>query len=226
MWSTVFGTLAALAIGAHLVSRYRKASRAQREAPDRLFGAARAVLSDSYFEATGSVGYPQLAGRYLGHPVRVRAVVDTLAVRKLPSLWLLVTIPEPLPLKATFDVMMRPAGPTTFSNFERLPIALDRLPDFPEFAIARTDDPDHLPPPHMIAPHLGMFTSPRAKELLITPNGVRIVWQLAEAERGRYGIFREAEFGDVRLEPELLSTILDQLVAIRQSVIDWSGSAR
>ena len=120
--------------------------------------------------------------------------------------------------------MMRPAGPTTFSNFERLPIALDRLPDFPDFAIARTDDPDHLPPPHMIAPHLGMFNSPHAKELLITPKGVRIVWQLAEAERGRYGIFRQAEFGDVRLEPELLSTILDRLVAIRQSVIDWSGS--
>jgi hypothetical protein len=226
MWSTVLGTLAALAVGVHLVSRYRKASRARREAPDRLFGSARAVLSGSYFEDTGSVGYPQLVGHYRGHPVQVRAVVDTLAVRKLPSLWLLVTIPEALPLKATFDLMMRPTGPTTFSNFERLPIALDRLPDFPDFSIVRTDDPNHLPPPHVIVPHLGMFASPRGKELLITPKGVRIVWQLAEAERGRYGIFRQAEFGDVRLEPELLSTILDRLIAIRQSIIAWSGAGQ
>jgi hypothetical protein len=223
MWTTILGTLAALALGTHLVLRFLRAVRAQREAPDRLFGMARAILDDSRFEPTGAVGYPQLAGRYRGHHVQVRAVIDTLAVRKLPSLWLLVTIPEPLPLKATFDLMMRAAGSTTFSNFERLPLAVERFPDFPAHGTVRTDDPEHLPPPHVIAPHLGIFSDPHAKELLITPKGVRIVWQLGEAERGPYGIFRQAEFGDARLEPGLLAAILDRLIAIRGSVIDWRG---
>jgi hypothetical protein len=221
MWSTVFGLLAALALGSHFVPRCIKAIRARQEAPERLFGAARAIFDESHFEATGSVGYPQLAGNYRGHRVQVRPVIDTLAVRKLPSLWLLVTIPNPLPLSATFDLMMRPAGPTTFSNFERLPITLRHLPGFPDLGVVRTDDPKHLPPSCLIAPHLGLFADPHAKELLITPKGVRIVWQLAEAERGRYGVFRQAEFGEVRLEPGLLRAILDQLIAIQQTIIQW-----
>jgi len=196
--------------------------QAEREAPDKFFGAAKTVLDDPRFEPTGSVGLPELQGRYRGHPVRIRAVVDTLAVRKLPALWLLVTIPEPMPIKATFDLMMRPAGPTTFSNFDRLPDTLDPLPDFPLHGVVRSDDPDHLPPAHVISPHLGLFADPPAKELLITPKGVRIVWQLGEGSRGAYGIFRQAEFGDVRLEPALLGSILDRLMAIREAVIRWS----
>lgn len=64
-----------------------------------------------------------------------------------------------------------------------------------------------------------MFADPHAKELLITPKGVRIVWQLAEAERGRYGVFRQVEFGEVRLAPDLLRAILDRLIAIEQAII-------
>ena len=51
-----------------------------------------------------------------------------------------------------------------------------------------------------------------------------IVWLLAEAERSRYGLFRQAEFGDIRIEPELLRTVLERLISIRQSVIRWSSA--
>jgi hypothetical protein len=225
MWSIFFGSLAAIGLGGHLASRCIKTRRAQEEAPQRLFGAASAIFDESHFEATGSVGYPQLVGNYRGHFVQVRPVIDTLAVRKLPSLWLLVTIPTPLPLTATFDLMMRPAGPMTFSNFERLPVTLAHLPDFPELCVVRTDDPAQLPPFCLIAPHLGIFADPHGKELLITPKGLRIVWQLGEAERGRYGVFRQVEFGEVRLAPGLLQTILDRLIAIQQAVIQWKEAS-
>jgi hypothetical protein len=225
MWSAVFGSLAAVGFGTHLLSKFIKARRAHQEAPERLFGAASAIFDESYFEATGSVGYPQLVGNYRGHFVQVRPVIDTLAVRKLPSLWLLVTIPTPLPLTATFDLMMRPAGPMTFSNFERLPVTLAHLPDFPELCVVRTDDPAQLPPFCLIAPHLGIFADPHGKELLITPKGLRMVWQLGEAERGRYGVFRQVEFGEVRLAPGLLQTILDRLIAIQQAIIQWKEAS-
>src|SRR5919205_598335 len=167
MWSTVLGFLATIVFGSHLVSKLIRARRARREAPERLFGAATAIFDEAHLEATGTVGYPQLAGIYRGHRVQVRPVIDTLAVRKLPALWLLVTIPRPLPLTATFDLMMRPAGPMTFSNFERLPITLPHIPEFPELCVVRTDEPAQLPPLWLIAPHLEMFADPHAKELLI-----------------------------------------------------------
>ena len=120
---------------------------------------------------------------------------------------------------------MRPAGPTTFSNFDFLPAVIRTPPDFPAGAVIRTDDPDHIPPGFLIEPHLRVFDDPRAKELLISPKGVRLVWQIAEADRARYGVFRQAEFGDVVLQPERVGGLLDRLIALRQSIIAWSAQA-
>jgi hypothetical protein len=223
MVSSIIGGLATLGMAMLLIRRFLRARRTRTKAPERLLGPAKALLEDPQFEDKGGVDYPQLVGRYRGHFVQVRPVVDTLAVRKLPVLWVLVTIPEPLPVRAIFDLMMRPAGPTTFSNFDHLPVTLDRLPDFPETGVVRTDDPEHVLPAHVVAPHLGVFHDRRAKELLIAPKGVRLVWQLAEADRTQYGIFRQAEFGDPVLDSEVLQGIIDRLVSIREAIIAWKG---
>ena len=166
-----------------------------------------------------STGYRDL-------PVQVQTVTDTLNVRKLPSLWLMVTIAAPLPVTSTFDLMMRPAGPTTFSNFDHLPVTIERPPDFPEQAVIRTDDPGHLLPPHVVAPHLEPFFGGRAKELLITPNGIRMVFLIGEADRVRYGVFRQAEFGDAVVEANMLTDSLDRLIALRTAIVDWLGKNR
>jgi hypothetical protein len=121
--------------------------------------------------------------------------------------------------------MMRPAGPTTFSNFDHLPVTLDALPDLPLYAVVRTDNADHVLPHHVVAPHLDVFADPRAKELLVTPKGLRFAWQLAEADRARYGIFRQAEFGMVELDPQLVRDLLDRLIALRKSILDWADHA-
>jgi hypothetical protein len=152
-------------------------------------------------------------------------VVDTLAVRRLPALWLLVTVQAPLPLNAKLDLMMRPAGPTTFSNFDLLPVTLERPAGFPEHAVLRTDDAARAPPAEWLAGHLEVFEDLRAKELLITPQGLRLVWLLAEAERARYGVFRQAEFGAVDIAPDLLRDLLDRLLALRASILARAGAA-
>ncbi|RVD48265.1 hypothetical protein EN746_24420, partial [Mesorhizobium sp. M8A.F.Ca.ET.023.02.2.1] len=62
------------------------------------------------------------------------------------------------------------------------------------------------------------FADGRAKELLITPNGVRIVWLLAEAERARYGVFRQAAFGDTRIDATLIERLLVSLSKLRDAI--------
>lgn len=223
--TTILGIAAAIFLGGRFVMNFRAAQRRKRDAPDLLFAEVRSLIEDARYEARSSVGYPELIGRYRDLPVRINPVIDTLAIRKLPSLWLLVTIPEPLPIRATFDLMMRPAGPTTFSNFDHLPATLAPAPDMPLHAVVRSDDPDHVLPHHVVAPHLDLFEDPRAKELLITPKGLRIVWQAAEADRARYGVFRQAEFGEVILDAALVRDLLDRLIALRQSILTWSSAA-
>src|SRR5262249_46283292 len=137
--TTILGLAAALGLAVHFIAKVRREARKRAHAPDVFFASVKPLIEDPRYEGEDVAGYPQLVGRYHDFAVRLHPVIDTLAIRKLPSLWLLATIPEPLPLKATFDLMMRPAGPTTFSNFDRLPVTLERAPDLPLHAIVRTD---------------------------------------------------------------------------------------
>lgn len=220
----LFLLLLALAFVAFMLARYILASQARKKQErELLFSEASQLLADADVGPGKTIGSLQLNGRYQDLPVQAEAIVDTLNVRKLPSLWLMVTMPDPMPVKATFDLMMRPSGPSTFSNFEFLPLTVETPPDFPEYAVIRSDDPARMPPAFLIAPHLGSFLDIRGKELLVTPKGLRVVTQLAEAQRARYGVFRQAEFGSVVLQAQEFRHCLDLLVSLRQAIMDWSA---
>lgn len=221
MWQTVFGIIATFGLAALLARQLLGNMAKSKAAPGHLFGEAMALLDNATISDGASVGVYRLTGTYRGHPAQVQAIVDTLNTRKLPSLWLMVTMPGPLPVKATLDLMMRPAGPSTFSNFDNLPVTLDHPDEFPDNAVLRTDDPDHVLPAHVLAPHLRPFFGPRAKELLVSPKGLRMVMQMAEGDRARYGVFRQADFGEARVDPVLLKDICDRLVALREDIEQW-----
>ena len=222
----VLGVCAALIVAALLWRRWKR-DRLRRDAtPQRLFGPVLGMFPDAVLEQTGTPGYPRLRGTFAGVPVQVWPVVDTLAVRRLPALWLLVTVQTPLPVHARLDLMMRPAGPSTFSNFDLLPHTLPTPPGLADAAVLRTDDAERAPPPEWLAGHLDLFEQTRAKELLITPQGLRFVWLLAEAERARYGVFRQAEFGEVAIDPVVLEDLLNRLLRLRETIVARAGAIR
>jgi hypothetical protein len=219
------GVCVALVLATLLWRRWRREQTARTQAPGLLFARVMGLLDHPRLESASGGGFPRLTGLFEGVPVQVLPVVDTLAVRRLPALWLLVTVQAPLPVSAKLDLMMRPAGPTTFSNFDLLPVTLERPAGFPEHAVLRTDDAARAPPANWLAGHLEVFENVRAKELLITAQGLRLVWLLAEAERARYGVFRQAEFGAVDIDPAMLRDLLDRLLALRASILARAGGA-
>jgi len=225
MWQTVLGIIAAAALSALLGMQYLRATARYRRAPHAFFAEARDLIDGPQISPGKTAGSYLMKGTYRGHHVHVQAVTDTLGLRKLPSLWLLVTIPESLPVAATFDLMMRPAGPTTFSNFDRLPETLALPAGFPEEAAIRTDNPHRPIPPHLLAPVMPIFRDRRGKELLISPKGVRVVVQVAEATRARYGVLRQADFGDARLDADILRVILDRMISLRAGILEWRRMA-
>ena len=178
----------------------------------------RTVIADATDVSDGTAGVITWEGSWNGQRVQLRTIVDTLATRKLPARWLSVSITEKVAVPATFDMMMRPGSPTTFSNFDHLQHTLPKAPGFPAEAVLRTDRRGTRFPQGTIAEHLEPFSEGRAKELLITPNGVRIVWLLAEAERARYGVFRQAAFGDAQIDPALIERLLTSLSALRDAI--------
>jgi hypothetical protein len=222
----VLGICAALVVAALLWRRWWRDRNRRDATPQRLFGPVFALIPDAVLEPTGTPGYPRLRGTFAGIPVQVWPVVDTLALRRLPALWLLVTMQASLPVRGRLDLMMRPAGPTTFSNFDLLPHTVPRPPGLPDVAVLRTDDLARAPPAEWLVGHLDVFEQPRAKELLITPQGLRLVWLLAEAERARYGVFRQAEFGDVAIDPAVLEDLLNRLLGLRDAIVARAGVTR
>jgi hypothetical protein len=205
-----------------LAAQTFRAGRARAAERGALFDRCAAILSAPR-RGTGGAGFPRLAGQYGGSEFDLQAVPDTLTFRKLPALWVLVTLPGPLPLRTTLDVMIRPTGTEPFSKFHTLPDQIAPPPGFPDDCAIRTDDPGALPPEAVLRPHLGLFDDERVKELVISPKGLRITFLAEEANRGRYLIFRDAELGRTPLPAARLSPYLDALLALRADILGAHG---
>lgn len=216
--SILFTVAIALAVVVHIVWLARASRNRAKAALAADKASVRSVIADAADVSEGTAGVVTWAGTWNGQRVQVRTIVDTLATRKLPTRWLSVSITEPIAVPGTFDMMMRPGSATTFSNFDHLPHTLPKVLGFPAEAVLRTDRKGVAFPQDVIAAHSTIFAEPRAKELLITPKGVRIVWLLAEAERARYGVFRQAAFGEAAIDPALIERLLEATSKLREVI--------
>ena len=165
-------------------------------------------------------GFPRMTGHLGPHAFDLQVMQDSLTFRKLPALWVMLTLPEAMPVKAKLNIMARPSGLEPFSHFANLPQSLPCPSALPEGTGVRTDNADAVPPEALLAPHFAVFDDPKIKEMVIAPNGLRLVFLAEEADRGRFLIFRDAEMGLSPLEPTRLSPLIVALLALRRTLIE------
>jgi hypothetical protein len=185
------GLLVWLALTVTRTARQRKAARAG-------YFDAIAPLFDRIVTRIEPTGFPRVTGHLGPYAFDLQALPDSLTFRKLPALWIMVSLPEPLPVRATLDIMARPTGQEAFSHFASLPVSLPCPAFLPDGTGVRTDDAARVPPMDLIARHARIFADPKVKELLISPKGLRLVLLGDEAERGRYLIFAMPKWGLTR----------------------------
>ena len=177
-----------------LVQHLRRASVQRITQRTRYLDACRALL-DAPRMGRGNSGFARLGGHHQGVEADIQVLPDTLTFRKLPALWVLVTLPGTLPVSATINLMIRPTGIEPFSRFQSLTHQLERPDDFPDDCAIRTDSRAHMPPEEL-------------------------VFLAEEAQRSRYLIYRDAEMGVTPLASHLLKPKLDQLIALRADVLN------
>ncbi len=175
-------------------------------------------LFESYRVTQSGAGFPVLEGTFRGLPVKLEPVVDCVAWRKLPSLWLKVTLLEPNTVNATLDLLVRPQGVEFYSPSADLPYEVPLPAEWPQHAVLRTDDIGRMPKMCLLEPHMQLFADERMKELLVTPRGTRLVRQIAQAERSDYLVLRQARFTNARVAAATAATLLDSLLAISTSL--------
>jgi hypothetical protein len=202
--------LVAVALLVMLYRRDRKRLRTQRA---QFFDYCLSLFQ-SYRVTQEGPTYPLLTGRYRGHDIRLEPVIDNMAWRKVPVLWLRVTVLQPNPFKSTLDLLVRPGGVEVFSPSSNLDHHL-LLPDgWPEQALLCTDDPSSIPPLQLITPYISVFADPYMKELVVTSRGVRLVRMNWQANRLPYALLREIKFEGIYLDPEVAKTLLDAAIDI------------
>lgn len=169
------------------------------------------------------VDFPVLEARYKGWQVKIEPIADHVNVRKIPCLWLLVTVLGRVPFRGSLDFLVRPQNTEFYSPAAKLPERLEVPAGWPQHAILQTDDPAAMPPLARLTPHMALFEDPRMKEMVITPRGVRLVYQLDQATRSSYMVLRQMVFEDFKPTPELTTTLLDAAIAIIEDLRAAAG---
>ena len=197
----------------------------QRRA-QRGFAARRAAIFDdcrALFEQSGQIDpgsdYPLLQGKYGNAKVLLQPLLDHVGYRKVPSLWLVLTVDSPMTLGGSVDVLFRPANIEFFSQIEQLAQRIHLGDEWPSHHMARVSPAGWQAPLSTIHTALGdAIASPDLKEIVVTPRGVRLVVRVCGVERGQYLVLRAMLTEVERIPSEWLAYWLDTLLGVAAAV--------
>ncbi|MBC2835678.1 hypothetical protein [Paragemmobacter straminiformis] len=210
----VLAAFAALLGAVLLLSRRRQGRVLARRAA--LLDPCRRLFADTRLRCD-AFGFPRMAGTRDGLSYDIQIVPDALAVRKLPALWLLVSLPQSMPVAFTLHLMLRPTGAEGFTRFRSLPNQHDLPAGFPADAALRSDDPVALALAPLLQPLVTLWGD-TLKEIILSPKGLRLTLLLEEADRKTYLILRETDLGQTPVNPAALSRALDALAGLRAAL--------
>jgi len=172
------------------------------------------------------VNFPILHGRYNGRKITIEAVADHVNVRKVPCLWILVTVHGNIPYAGTMDFLVRPQNTEFYSPYSQLEKNVSVPAGWPQHAILRSDNPRDMPPANLLTHDIKMFDEPKIKELLVSPRGVRVVYQLDQATRSNYMVLRQMIFDDYELKTDLTTELLDMAIAVIEDLTNAAPTAQ
>ena len=163
--------------------------------------------------------FPTLTGYYRSEKFSLEAFPDTVGYRKIPSLWMKVPLAAVVPINGTVDILARAQNTEFFSPSYDLEFALPIPAGWPQPIQFRSNTENHGLELTQIESAIGnLFADKRIKELLITKRGLRVVYQLAQAEKSRYLVFRMAEFDEITVNPDFLRPLMQDLLTLRDSI--------
>lgn len=176
---------------------------------------AQHVLDQPRLEQRG-IDYPVLRGYYKAERVTVSFIVDTLALRTLPTLWLSVTLSRPLPLQGPIDFLLRPSATDIVSPGLRFSCEHEVPQDWPAYLRIGTPS-GSVPSLSAMSWVLPLLRDSRTKDILLAPAGARLISEVARGELGQYRVVKRAKFATEVTAAQLVA-LLDSLVDLTQGL--------
>lgn len=195
---------------------YRNGYRKARNGRGNIFNDCSILLTE-VSQTQEAIGFPTLTGSYNGYQVRFEAQADTLAMRKIPPLWLMITVMGKQRTHGSLDVLVRPQNTEFYSPAWEWNDTLSIPHSWPQYAmvkyqgtVARLDILENFVPK--------LFANEKVKELLITPTLVRITYMAKQAERGEYMLMRNAVFDGLPIAKGVVEALLQSAIDIRKEL--------
>jgi hypothetical protein len=189
-------------IGVRAVREHRAVLAERRGLLDdaaKLFDNARITFGRDHF--------PVLVGRLdNGRRAKVELIADTMVTRRLPQLWLRVTLSEVKQCaRPTIGALARPTGAEYYSLVHDMPEWM--TPPQTETSLLMRGDGGATAwqAERVSALFRSMFADPQVKEAVITPRGTRVIRQAAQGDPGAHKVLRQARFPLAAVPSELVS---------------------
>jgi hypothetical protein len=201
-------TLVAVAVmAAHQVVHVRRVRQDRRA----LLAGVESLFDDAQITQDG-IGYPRLTGVRDGMRVKVELLADSIALRQLPRLWLLVSVLRPVRVGAPVDVLLRPQPTDIVSPAERFAYEHAAPVGWPDHVRVATPSPAS-PDFEAFDVVAALLHEPTTKDVLVGPGGVRIVHELSRGEVGHWRLVRRPKF-TVALPDERVEDLIDAAVRL------------
>lgn len=194
-----------------VAARARKELRADLDIRRAMLDDAASLLVDPSV-TIGTDGYPSLSGTHGGKHVSMEVVADSLVPRRLPQLWLKLTLlsPQGRP-RPSIGALARPFGTEFYSRVLALPDTIQPTfkVDFP--LLMRGRDVTEAAMQRTSGLFRTLLADPLLKEVVITSRGAELVRQIAEGDRGAHILYRQMRFPITRVPCELVRNGLAEL---------------
>jgi hypothetical protein len=178
-------------------------------------------------------GWGALQGFAGGHPASIIPMCESLAYRRLPQLWLAVTVRLRRPGCCILDIVRRSTNAEFYAPAVDLPERFEVPAQWPQDTLVKGDGPRAGEALAQITePLTPLFSDVRVKEVLIDRQRVRILFQARQGSRGFYLLFRQTRFDIERMGPQDVAGFLrsatriaDQIDALRSLEGDANAAA-
>ena len=165
-----------------------------------------------------TAGYASLKGVFNQSPLSLRVEVDNLTARKIPVMWLHIKLPNTSATNGSLDILVRPQNTEFYSPSWQWSEPVKPLAGWPEHARYMSREV----PPDLQAIDTDvqrLFADEKVKELLITPDAVRLTYLIRQADRGNYLLLRSVQFDDEPIDSDQVVALTRQLQRLQQNLI-------
>ncbi len=214
IWSALTVALVGAVVLVYLHRRHLAGVQRDRAA---LFEQAVDVLDQPHVVARG-LDFPVLYGQFDGRDIRVEPVVDTVALRVIPVLRLVITMRAQFPGQARLSVLSNETGHEFFSGHREL--LRWRDPSWPAWAsvACAAEGVDRT----LADAAVSLVTEDsKVKQVLVTEKGVRCVVRGAQSNSATYRVTRRVDLSgarvtaeDLRQAVEMVGELCDQVACL------------